>query len=177
MERESQEQEARRKLAKGKERLMNIKSKHKAFNLLVDVAADELESASDAYMEADTEEMWQEFNEHCEKACFNLKCAIATLHKLAETEPSQVNPEALRWLRDTINDIGNIRIGFWEKWGQQVKADRDAGRKPRGIWQCPAQVLHGITDMTTVEAAEFCLYKCEYQDRCVLPIPHPKLLV
>lgn len=177
MERESEEQYLQRKLAEGKERLEKIKGKYKAFNLLVDVAGDELERANDAYMKADTEEMWQEFNEHCERACFNLGCSILTLNKLAETEPSCIDPQTMRWLKDTIEDIGNIRIGFWEKWGRQVKADREAVRRPHGYITCPSLLVHrGVKDMAAMSAddIEWCLRECPYQDRCESPIPHPK---
>ncbi len=168
---EEQRADFQAKLDKGKERLENIKGTLGAFNFLVDIAGDELGIAYDAYMEADTEEAWAKFDDQAKRAGFNLRCALLDLYKLAETEPSLVEPETIQWLKDTIDNIGNIRINFWQKWGKQVKADREAVRRPTGKPTCPAQVLHGITDMRTPEAIGFCLGRCEYQDRCDLPIP------
>lgn len=166
------------KLDKGRERIEKIKGKYKAFNLLVDVAGDELERANDAYMElGDTEEAWTSFNEHCERACWLLKCAILTLNELSETEPSCVDPQIRQWLDEVIDDIGNIRIKFWERWGKPVKADRRAVQRPGGILSCPAMLYHrGVKDMAeqSAEDTEWCVSKCPYQDRCDSPIPHPK---
>ena len=157
------------KLDRGKERLEKIKGEYKAFNLLVDVAGDELEAADDSYMEADTEEMWQEFNEHCERACLNLRCSIETLNELATTEPSCVDPQIVRWLKDAIDQIVNIRIGFWEKWGKKVKADRKAVQRPDGVISCPSLIVHrGVKDMAAMSAddIEWCLRECPYRKTC-----------
>ena len=172
MERESQMEEARRRPRESTERLKKIKERHDAYNLLVTVAGDELEAANNVYMYGtrdfggDSVEAWQAFDDHCKRACFNFKCAILSLHKLAEIAPSHVNPQTIRWIEDTINKIADLRIDYWEKWGKHMRAEAEVRMKPAGKWQCPAQVAEGITDMLTVEAANFCLNECKYQDRC-----------
>ncbi len=164
---ESEEQYLRRKLDKDKGRIEDIRGKYETFDTLVNVAGDELEMAEAAYMElGDTEEAWISFNEHCERACFNLRCSIETLNKLAETEPSMVDQKTWKWLDDAIKEIGNIRIKFWKRWTKPMLKEREIVQRPTGKPTCPEQVLNSITDMRTPEAVEFCLRRCERQIQC-----------
>ena len=164
IERESPEQEARRLLAESTARLKEAKERHRTYWSLIRLAGEEMESAYDAYMEADTEEAWQEFDSHATLAIQCLKTAIC---HMPDYTPLWVEKS----LKSTIEGIIDIRIDYWDRWGRKVKAEREAARRPTGAPTCPAQVLHGIRDMRTVEAAEFCLNRCEYQDRCIVPIP------
>lgn len=170
MERESEEQYLQGKLDKGKERLENIKETYKAFDFLVDIAVDELGIAYDAYMElGDTEEAWAKFDDQVKRAGFNLKCALLDLYKLSETEPSLVKPQTIQWLKDTIDDIVNIRINFWQKWGKQVKADREAARRPTGKPVCPVMFYYrGVDNLleATPDDLKWCELECPYQDKC-----------
>ncbi|MFC1939982.1 hypothetical protein ACFLXO_04795 [Chloroflexota bacterium] len=139
-----------------------------AFNLLINGVADELELANDAYMEADTIEAWQEFNEHCEWASFNLKSCILVLDKLAETAPSSIDPDAIRRIKDTIDQITNIRIGFWQKWGKRMKADDDAKVIAMERWTCASLLVAGIYkgDMDSVEGEAYCKNQCRFRETC-----------
>lgn len=169
MEREGAREEAERLFRESTERLEKVREKHKAFQFLVDVAGSEMEAAYDAYMEADTEESWQEFELHAEHACFSFRCAILDLHKLAEVVPSMVDPQVMREIELIIDKINNLRIGYWQNWGKRVKAEREAGRRPTGKLVCPALLYYmGIDDMANmgIEGIDFCLHKCPYADRC-----------
>jgi len=139
-----------------------------AFNLLMNAASDELEAAEDAYMEADTVEAWQEFNEHCEWASFNLKSCILGLNKLAEIAPSSIDPDAIRRIKDAIDQITNIRIGFWEVWGKRMKANDDAKVMAMERWTCASLLVAGIRygDMESAKGEAYCKNQCRFRETC-----------
>lgn len=81
-------------------------------------------------------------------------------------------PDGEALLRQALDKASNLRIQVWQLQ-KAAEQKADIARRANGIPQCPAQVAAGITDTLSARAAEFCLHECEYQDRCVLPVPKP----
>ncbi len=122
MERESPIEEVNRKLREARAESERGGERRTAYELLIGLAVDELEAADAAYMElGNSEKAWAEFDNHAGRVCLNLKCIILELHKLAEISPSHPEVQLIRWAEETIDQITNIRINFWQKWGKKVK--------------------------------------------------------
>lgn len=180
---ESYLERERRRIREFTERLKKMNAKAKAYNLLVDLAGDELESAYNVYVDGtkdfggDSVQAWQEFERHMQKAAFNFRCAIETLHKLAEISPSDVQPGAYKEIESLIDKAVNMRILYWERWGKRMQPEADARQRPTGVLTCPSLLYHrGVKDMTKMSAedAEWCDKECPYRDRCELPVPRSK---
>lgn len=137
----------------------------RAFKFLIRLIGEELDLASDAYMDGGWD-WWQPFELHAMRATIYLKDALPYA-------PSFTTPEGEKALRHILTQIDDRRIDAWNQ-NQELMREQEVIRKPRGYWQCPAQVLEGIDRMDSPEAIEFCLNRCKYQDRCD---PNPKAVV
>ena len=165
MERESQEQYLKRKLAEGKARLQEMKDNKEAFDCSLEMVN---------WLLNDLEETGWPGPDECEEAYKEISRVLEWLHGYIkgalDLAVPFTTPGGEAELRQALDKTGNLRIQIWQL---QRTAGQKAytARRANGIPQCPAQVAAGITDTLSERAAEFCLHECEYQDRCVLPIP------
>jgi len=168
MERESQEQEARRKLAKGKERLEKMKAHAREYETLVGNGGNLLERAYDTYMEGDRIEDWDEFERCIRAAVSSFKNATEQLHKIAEITPSDVPPERYVEISGIINRINDTLLDYHQNWGKRMKADEVARVMALTHWTCASLQAAGIrnADMESAAGEAYCHNECKYRETC-----------
>ena len=161
----------RQRLREGAKRLERVKLHTVRYDLLVDLAGDELEIAASAYgcgtekFGGDSIEAWEKFNKYCEDAISDLRCAIKELHSLAEIIPSDVDPKRIRSLETLIDRIVNTRIDFWDKWGKRMVKEEHDRVMALERWTCAALQVAGIphADMESEAGEAYCRNGCKYR--------------
>lgn len=157
--------ELEERLRAGAKRLEHMKNDKEAFDVSLEMVN---------WLLDDLEETGLPGPHECEEAYKEISRVLEWLHGYIKDAINLAvpftTPDGEAALRKALDKAGDLRIQVWELQ-KAAEQKADIARRANGIPQCPAQVLHGITDTLSARAAEFCLHECEYQDRCVLPIP------
>lgn len=167
MERETPEEEARRLLREGKQRLQEMQDDSEAFKGSLELVGIHFDDAKVALERGDSEASQREVTQALESMHFYIKDAL-------ELAPAFTTPESEAMLKDMLDKVCNLRIDCWN-WGKRLRLEREANREAMGNPACPAMIYEGIArtsaDMASAEAIDFCLHRCKYADRCY---PNPK---
>jgi len=161
MERESQEQEAKRLLAESTERLEQVRDDFEIFNGNLKLAGIELEAAYDGYMSGDCEDAWK----IVERELRNLHGSIKEALEFA-TAFTDLQGEAN--LRAMLDKIVNLQIDAYN-WITRVRKEQKVIQRPTGKPVCPAMFYYrGVDDMlkATPDDFKWCELECPYQDKC-----------
>ena len=158
MERESQEQEAKRRLEESTQQLEKAREEYRAYKFLLKMVDSDLDDADYAFMSGDCKEAWQGVERSLRSMDVNLRDAL----KLTDV----VSPAAEEQLKSIIDRVTNLRIEAWS-WWQRIEAESVANNRSTVNPVCPAQLgIAGIDNMLTQRAIDFCIGECPYQSKC-----------
>ena len=156
MERESQEQEARRLLAESTRRLELVRENFEFFKGNIELAGIELEAAEGAYMSGDCEDAWKIVERELRDLHGSIKEALE-LASAFTTQEEEAN------LRAMLGKISNLQVSAYN-WITRVRANQKAVQIPTD-GRCPPRYVEGMNSMLSPDAVEFCL-KCKYRADC-----------